>query len=157
MDQSKNAGGAAGDRFVSVENLQGSKFADKLTGTNAANVLDGGKGDDWMAVPGRTFLTGGAGKDSFYFASVKEAGDTMTDFKSGEYKILISGSGFGIALDEDISFHSCGTVLLYKGNAAYCGSGGPTILDDEGTGRVIYDPDGRNRPWIYFRRTEQRC
>ncbi len=36
--------GAGIDTLSSIENLTGSAFADKLTGNNAANVLDGGNG-----------------------------------------------------------------------------------------------------------------
>ncbi len=51
-----NTGDAAGDSYIAIEGMQGSAFADKLTGDNGANILLGGSGDDW--------LTGGAGADT---------------------------------------------------------------------------------------------
>jgi hypothetical protein len=65
-------GDAKGDRFISIENLHGSKFADRLTGDSTSNVLDGFKGDD--------YLIGGAGADVFVFAS-RYGTDVIGDFE----------------------------------------------------------------------------
>jgi Ca2+-binding RTX toxin-like protein len=52
------------DRFVRVEALQGTRFADWLGGDAADNVLDGGKGADTLAGgAGADSLEGGAGND----------------------------------------------------------------------------------------------
>jgi Ca2+-binding RTX toxin-like protein len=48
--------GAAGDTYISIENLAGSGFDDRLKGNGAANVLTGQGGDDT--------LRGGAGDDT---------------------------------------------------------------------------------------------
>nr|MBA3517700.1 hypothetical protein [Hyphomicrobiales bacterium] len=56
-DRTKNTGDAAGDVYVSIEDLEGSIFADSLEGNSGANWLTGGHGDD--------VLTGGAGADDF--------------------------------------------------------------------------------------------
>lgn len=37
-------GGAGSDTLASIENLTGSVYADKLTGNNGANILNGGAG-----------------------------------------------------------------------------------------------------------------
>lgn len=52
-----NAGAALGHKFQNIENLTGSKFADRLTGDDGDNVLDGGIGADT--------LTGGRGNDTY--------------------------------------------------------------------------------------------
>ncbi|QRF68047.1 beta strand repeat-containing protein [Ponticoccus alexandrii] len=52
---------AAGDTFFSIENLQGSRFDDRLTGTDGVNVLEGGLGAD--------ILDGRAGGDYASYAS----------------------------------------------------------------------------------------
>ena len=59
-----NAGDAAGDRFTSIENLQGSDFSDRLWGHETANVLEGGNGNDFLkGQGGDDTLDGGFGVD----------------------------------------------------------------------------------------------
>jgi hypothetical protein len=66
-----NTGDAHGDKFINVEAVVGSKFADTLIGNRKANTLDGGKGDDT--------LTGGGASDHFVFGKTYGK-DTITDF-----------------------------------------------------------------------------
>ena len=42
-------GDAQGDRYVSIENVKGSSYADRLYGDNSANTLDGGSGHDTIS------------------------------------------------------------------------------------------------------------
>lgn len=157
----KNAGGAAGDTFTSIENLTGSNFRDILSGNQSVNVLDGGKGDDvinggggadtliggegqdWLnGGAGKDILKGGAGADSFYFATVAEAGDTVSDFKHGEDHIVLSASGFGIGSNHEFSFYAASQVYLYNGNALYAPSNAPTLIYNSDTGKLLFDGDG---------------
>ena len=161
-DSGKNAGDAAGDRFTSIENLTGGNFGDVLTGNQSVNVMDGGKGNDVLSGGGgadaltggeghdwldggtqKDILTGGAGADSFYFASVAEAGDTITDFKPGEDHIVINAAGFGIGEDQSFDFQSAAQIYLYAGNAAYAPSTCPTLLYNTTTGSLLFDADGK--------------
>ena len=58
-------GEAAGDSFVSIENVLGSDFADSLTGNFDRNQIIGGAGDDFIdGADGPDVLTGGAGDDT---------------------------------------------------------------------------------------------
>lgn len=56
--QAGAGGEAQGDRFINVENLVGSAFADRLYGDDAANEIRGGDGADT--------LDGGSGADRLY-------------------------------------------------------------------------------------------
>ena len=60
-----SGGDAAGDTFSGFENLRGSDFNDKLTGTNAVNILEGGLGNDILrGSGGGDQLLGGGGTDT---------------------------------------------------------------------------------------------
>jgi Ca2+-binding RTX toxin-like protein len=59
-----SGGDAAGDTYVSIENLTGSAFGDSLTGDAGANTISGGGGDDVIfSSAGADFLYGGLGND----------------------------------------------------------------------------------------------
>jgi Ca2+-binding RTX toxin-like protein len=118
-------GYAQGDVISSVENVVGSKFADKLTGDGGSNVLSGG--------PDKDTLTGGGGADTFYFANAKEGIDTITDY-SGD-KIGLSQDSFSLTSLQD-------GVNFIAENAPLSRGAESTILYDTKTGALYWDPDG---------------
>jgi Ca2+-binding RTX toxin-like protein len=62
--QTASGGDAMGDSLISIENAQGSAFADVLLGSTGANVLTGGDGDDALSGDdGNDTLRGGSGAD----------------------------------------------------------------------------------------------
>jgi serralysin len=98
-----NRGDAAGDTYVSVENLDGSSFDDMLFGDNHPNIIQGSSyptlpsgndalfgrgGNDTLngfdgndvldGGPGRDVLTGGAGSDTFHYSSILDTGVTAS-------------------------------------------------------------------------------
>lgn len=64
MPNAVNSGAATGHTYRNIENLTGSRFADRLTGDDNANLLDGGVGADT--------LTGGKGNDTYLVDNVAD-------------------------------------------------------------------------------------
>ncbi|WP_398310506.1 ExeM/NucH family extracellular endonuclease [Zoogloea sp.] len=64
--------------------IVGLQLVRKLDGTGARDTLTGTPGDDLITGgDGADTLTGGAGADTFVYRSLREAGDTITDFVPG--------------------------------------------------------------------------
>jgi len=86
-----SASGAAGtDVLTSIENAQGSIYADRLTGSSAANVLEGLDGNDSLfGGAGNDSLLGGEGNDRLY----GEAGDDL--LSGGPRRNTSWGTGTG--------------------------------------------------------------
>ena len=75
-----NTGDAAGDRYHSVENLMGTRFADDLRGDAGDNTLWGSLGNDLLdGRRGNDVLVGGAGDDIFLF-DAGDGRDWIADF-----------------------------------------------------------------------------
>jgi Ca2+-binding RTX toxin-like protein len=87
----QNTGTSTGSDVLSgFENLEGSAFADQLTGSIGNNVIRGGAGADRITGgDGTDFLYGGAGADTFVFAAnsnsrVGIARDVIFDWELGD-------------------------------------------------------------------------
>lgn len=113
--------GAAGDRLISVENLIGSKFADRLSGGANANVLNGGAGDD--------VLIGRGGSDTFVFRQdtpLHSGKDTILDFSNEDFiatSVALPTDGAGkIAVVDGV------LTLSTNGDSVTFANGGPASL-----------------------------
>lgn len=70
-----------------------------ITGTAERNVLGGSAGDDILiGGGGADLIAGGAGADRFTYASMRDAGDVVTDFVPGtdqiDLRALLAGYGY---------------------------------------------------------------
>ncbi len=136
----QNTGGSGSDTLTAIENLTGSKYADKLTGNTDANTLSGGAGNDVLCGGlGNDLLIGGAGSDLFRFDTALNATanhDTISD-----YNVLNDT----IELDNAIFTSLTATGILTSGSF-HIGTGA-TDADDRViynsiTGDLSYDSDG---------------
>jgi serralysin len=132
-----NTGDAAGDTYVSIERLYGSRFNDDLRGDDLANLVAGLAGDDtlhgcggndtlWggdgndrlVGGSGADRLMGGSGADIFIIESVAQsspaAKDTIGDFLAGTDTIDLRLIDANSNLAGDQAF-------LYLGSAAFTG------------------------------------
>lgn len=107
-----------------LKQLTGTAGRDTIVGTPGDDVIEGGEGADT--------LTGGAGADVFVYRSMRDAGDTITDFTPGVDRIDL------IALLQSIgrlagTAYSDGTVKLVASGANTLlqidvdGSAGPIV------------------------------
>jgi len=86
---SGTAGDAAGDAFVSIENVKGTSFNDFIFGNGLDNLIEGGKGDDRLrGDAGNDTLIGGDGDDNL----ISGLGSNVLDGGKGEDTLILSES-----------------------------------------------------------------
>ncbi|BCW90364.1 hypothetical protein sos41_35320 [Alphaproteobacteria bacterium SO-S41] len=140
-----NAGDAAGDTYVSIENLTGSVFTDYLAGTDGQNILKGNAGDDSLyGASGDDFLNGGLGADKldgqagYDYAAYSDAAAGVAVFLGGaafntgeaagdSYTSIegLIGSAYADLLAGD---EGNNTILAGNGNDLLFGGGGEDYL-----------------------------
>ena len=133
------SGDAVGDSFSSIQNLDGSSFADQLYGNSGVNVLTGNDGDDLLSGEGGAdVLTGGLGKDTFLFEKPLVAGavTTITDLTASADTIALSHSIFAQA--GPVGPLAAGA--FFTGTAAH--DADDRIIYNSSTGSLMYDADG---------------
>jgi|GEM_PF-1463226 Hemolysin-type calcium-binding repeat (2 copies). len=79
-----------------VNNVTGTDFADILNGGSGADILNGGLGADILNGGfGADLLTGGSGANLFVYNGPLDGGDTITDFAFGVDKLQFVSGAFG--------------------------------------------------------------
>ncbi|WP_083637703.1 calcium-binding protein [Pararhizobium arenae] len=139
---SANKGDAAGDTFISIENISGSAFNDTLAGNSAANTIFGNSGNDVIkGYAGNDTLTGASGKDTFLFHTALNAAtnaDKITDFSAIDDTIQLENAIFtALASTGTLSadaFRANGTGLAADST--------DRIVYETDTGKLFYDRDG---------------
>lgn len=170
------ATGHGNDRLISIENLLGSAFNDRLTGNAGANRLNGGAGKDTLiggagndtliGGAGADILTGGAGADHFVFNSTAGS-DRITDFRSGVDRMRFSMSALDVG-DGDLvveglvtrgapgGFSPAAEVVIFTRNAADLTAAAAAAVIGSATGayapgdRVIFAVDNGARTAIFL-------
>jgi Ca2+-binding RTX toxin-like protein len=132
-----NTNDARGDVYISIENLLGSTFSDRLQGNNFANTIFGEKGNDTLqGEGGDDQLEGGAGADRL------EGGDGF-DFAA------YTGSTAGVSVAMDGSIGASGDAVgdTFSGIEGLLGSRFNDVLFGDGNANFLRGEDGSDSLW----------
>jgi Ca2+-binding RTX toxin-like protein len=117
------------------DSLYGDDGNDSLYGGTGSDYLIGGSGNDLLVGgTGADTLTGGIGSDRFYFSSLSDGIDRITDFSVFNDKISVRNVGFGLSLG------SISSSLFKIGSMADTSS--QRFIYNRSTGGLFFDPDG---------------
>ena len=135
-----NTGEAAGDVYISIENLHGSGYNDDLRGNAQNNTLWGWVGNDILnGRAGNDVLAGGNGADVFIFNTALGAGnvDRVTDFSVIDDTIRLENAIFtGLA-------NGVLTSAAFVANATGLAVDAlDRIIYETDTGNLFFDADG---------------
>lgn len=127
-------GDAAGDRYISVENLEGSNFNDHLYGDDKSNTIWGRDGVDALfGLKGNDLLIGGRGADMLF-------GDAGLDTAS------YVGSAFGVVASLVSGTGTTGDAAgdVYNGIENLTGSSFDDHLTGDGSANVLRGGSGKD-------------
>jgi len=138
-NSSINTGEAAGDTYISIENINGSSGNDVLIGDSGNNRIDGTSGADvFNGRGGFDTLVGYGQGDTFVFDSALSAGNlaTIRNYATGEDHINLDNTIFTQLGPEG----ALDAGAFVNGTAALDAT--DRIIYDSATGNVSYDADG---------------
>lgn len=158
-NQSRNAGGAAGDRMTGIERVDGGNFDDQFFGDHLDNLLLGGGGNDHLeGRGGNDTLVGGTGDDRLIGGAGADLlkgdeGRDMAYYTGGAVTVDLvtrhhnTGDAKGDILQsiEDISGSAFGDIL--RGDAGanrLVGNGGNDRLEGRGGHDRLEGGDGND-------------
>ncbi|WP_310468727.1 M10 family metallopeptidase C-terminal domain-containing protein, partial [Sphingomonas sp.] len=135
------------DTLVSIENLIGSVYADRLTGNSSSNTLYGGDGDDSLdGGSGNDTLHGGSGVDTASYASAS-AGVVVSFAVAGAQNTVGAGTDTLLAF-ENIAGSNFNDTLTGNGGAnTLSGNAGNDTLN--GGAGVDTMAGGAGNDWFY--------
>jgi hypothetical protein len=146
LNPAANTGDAAGDTYKGIEGIEGSRFADSLTGNNQANDILGHEGEDSLngmdgpdrliGGPGRDSMKGGPGGDIFELRFVGDsvAGalrDNVLDFS------FVEGDRIGLRDIDAKSGEPGNQAFTFIGTAAFSGQEGQLRVGQSGPHTIV--------------------
>jgi Ca2+-binding RTX toxin-like protein len=138
---------AAGDTYVSVENVTGTSGRDTLTGSSAANVLRGGAGSDFIdGGANNDTLDGGTGNDTILGGSGRDTitggfgADRMSGGIGADSFIFLSEVPDLASTDEIKDFEVGVDRLVFRGFV-----GGEIVTEAVAGGTLVWAQDGDER------------
>ncbi len=123
------------DTLIGIENIKGTAFNDRITGSGDNNIIRG--------IDGTDTLTGGGGADSFVYNNPNQGSDFITDFGFDD-RITISASGFGggLVAGVDLSETASSTGIFVSSPTPIALGNSAIFLYENDTGILSFDRDG---------------
>jgi Ca2+-binding RTX toxin-like protein len=140
------------DTLRSIENVQGSNWAETIKGNELSNNLHGGGGADRLEGGGQNdvlngglgldTLIGGTGFDVFKFDTALGAGnvDSILDYNVADDQISLDDSVFRALANPGFDDSNLSTSAFAVGTAALDAS--DRIIYNSTSGALLYDSDG---------------
>ena len=136
-----NTGDAAGDTYVSIENLTGSSFNDTFNGNTSANTIAGGAGNDGIRGNlGNDVLWGQAGSDIFHFLTALNATTNVDQIM--DFSVVDDGIWLEDAVFTALSAGALSAAAFAANATGLAGDASDRVIYETDTGKLFYDADG---------------